>query len=302
MSKAKAMKPTTLSKASVVAICGAIAVLAGACKQEVLCPALGECGGTVPFGTWALAPGYPSCIEDLYVPPDDPRLYGGEVPSARKEVIEPALWDWCDGLVTNAEKVRLKPPQFLYESGPIGRANLTFTQDDPSKPTEGHYTIGISRTGTYSLSFPAVCMREFGAMDLPGMPLCKRLEPIIAADALGEGSYPTLTCDVDPEDAGGCLCFFNVSETGGPSGHFQLLDGNTIMFLPGNNFPQKATYCNKGDSLELTGADGGYLFAQRGLRTLNLQHQTASCTDGAQNGDETGVDCGGACPACAAPP
>ena len=95
MSKAKAMtKLSTLSQASVIALLGASALIASGCKQEVLCQELGECGGAVPFGTWALAPGYPSCIEDLYVPPDDPRLYGGEVPSARKEVIEPALWDW----------------------------------------------------------------------------------------------------------------------------------------------------------------------------------------------------------------
>jgi hypothetical protein len=300
-------KRMTTPKASLIALCGLFTALAGACKQEPLCPELGECGGAKPVGSWTLSPGHASCIEDLYVQQKDPRLYGGEVPSARNPVIEPAAWDWCFLLVTNGgQKIQAKQPSFFYESGPIGRATLTYEDN-------GRYTLGLARTGTYYMDFPAVCMREFGAMDgrmaldEAGMPVgepvgvCKQLEPFVKAAGIGEGSYPNVLCDTIPEDPDGCRCFFDVSETGGSSGSYQILpDGKTILHLPGTNFPQKASFCNHGDSLELTGADGAYLFGVPGLRTMNLGKSavaTDTCINGIQDGAETGVDCGGTCAA-----
>jgi hypothetical protein len=35
------------------------------------------------------------------------------------------------------------------------------------------------------------------------------------------------------------------------------------------------TFCNQGDGLELTGADGDYLFGLRGLRTMSLTRAPA---------------------------
>jgi hypothetical protein len=49
-----------------------------------------------------------------------------------------------------------------------------------------------------------------------------------------------------------------------------MLDNHTLLQLPFTNFPQRVTFCNQGDRLQLTGADGDYLFGQRGLRTLDL--------------------------------
>lgn len=315
--KAKAMiKHKLTSQAGLVALCGLFAALTNGCKQEPLCAELGDCGGPPPSGSWVLTPGHGSCTEDLYVPPTDTRLFGGEVPSARKEPIEPAFFDWCYLLVTNGGKnIQAKAPSFVYESGRVGRTSLTYTPD-AADPRRGHYTLGTTRTGTYSFDFPALCMREFGAMDgrqaldPAGMPVgeptnvCKQLQPQLAAAGIGEGSYPNVLCEPNPADLGGCLCYFDVSETGGGSGAYQLIDNKTIMHLPGSNFPQKVTFCNKGTSLQLTGADGAYLFGQRGLRTMDLAQSVIDpCTNGAQDGAETGVDCGGTCPmACPAPP
>jgi hypothetical protein len=50
------------------------------------------------------------------------------------------------------------------------------------------------------------------------------------------------------------------------------LNLDTLLFIPQTSFPGKVTFCNQGTSLELTGADGDYLFGQRGLRTFKLQH------------------------------
>ena len=304
------IKRMTTSKACLIALCGLFGMLSSACKQEPLCTELGSCGGAVPVGSWTLSPGHPSCIEDLYVQQKDPRLFGGEVAAARNPVIEPAAWDWCFLLVTNGgTKIQAKQPSFFYESGPIGRATLSYEAD-------GHYSLGVARTGTYAMDFPAVCMRQFGAMDgrqaldENGMPVgdpvgvCKQLQPLLRAAGIGEGSYPNTTCDPIPEDPAGCRCFFDVSETGGSSGTYVVQpDGKTILHLPGSNFPQRATFCNKGDTLEVTGADGSYLFGIPGLRTMSLGKSNVDpCANGAQDGDETGIDCGGSCAtACAAP-
>ncbi len=294
---------TTQTSRSLLALGGLLMAFGTGCMQKPLCSELGECGGAVPLGSWALSPGHPSCSEDLYVPPTDPRLLGGEVASARSPVIEPAFFDWCNLLVTNnGTSIQAKAPRFFYESGPIGWANINYKPD-------GHYTLGVSRTGTYSLDFPELCMRQFGAVD--GKPavdangnevtgptnVCKQLEVPLRASGIGEGSYPNTTCEINPADPGGCICFFDVTETGGGSGTYRLLDNHTIMHLPGSNFPQKVTFCNKGGSLQLTGADGEYLFGQKGLRTMDLSSVVDPCTNGQQDGMETGVDCGGTCAA-----
>ena len=98
-----------------LAVCGLVSALTSGCQQQVHCPVLKDCGGPVPVGTWTLtpqvvdaagnviAPIHGSCIEDLYVPVSDPRLVGGgDVPAARTPPPEPALYDWCDGLLTSS--------------------------------------------------------------------------------------------------------------------------------------------------------------------------------------------------------
>jgi len=269
---------THISKAPLLAgLCGLLLASTVGCKQEPLCEELGSCGGAVPIGSWTLSPGHGSCTEDLYAQPKDPRLYRSEVPAARAPVVEAAAWDWCFLLVTNGgPKIQVKQPSFFYESGPIGRTTLTYDAN-------GTYSLGWAKTGTYSMDFPAVCMREFGAMDNRraldemGMPVgepvgvCKQLEPFVKAAGIGEGSYPNVSCDIIPEDPLGCRCYFDVSETGGGAGTYQMMpDGKTIVHYADKSFPQLATYCNKGDSLQLTGADGAYLFNVFGLRTMDL--------------------------------
>ncbi len=282
-------KSTIPSRASLLAFCGVLAALsATGCTQKPLCDDLGSCGGAEPLGSWQLQPGYPSCLEDLYVPATDPRLLGAEVPPARSPAIEPALYDWCYMLVTGGDiKILRKPPRFYYESGPVGFAVLTYKGANAMTGIN-EYSLGISRTGTYILDFPAVCVTSFGAepnqpvRDMAGMVvgppsgICKQLEFPLGQSGIGEGSYSNVICQDNPQEPGGCLCQFDVSETGGGSGTYKI-EGNTIRHEPTgtSTFPQLAEYCNKGSSLELTGHDGSYLFGVKGLRTMSLQKSVA---------------------------
>jgi hypothetical protein len=258
---------------------GLFLALTSGCAQKPLCPELGSCGGPDPIGNWDLAPGYPSCTEDLYLPATDKRLIAATVPAKMQPLPEPAVYDWCDLLVNGGRPTPTQAgfynqPGFYYESGQVGQANLRINAD-------GTYTLGFARTGVFQLEFPAACVRQYGAMDgaalNPTDPssatgnVCKQLEGPVNDSGIGEGSYSNTVCEPNPNDLGGCLCQFDVSETGGPFGRW-FRDGNTLTFVLQTNFPAKATFCNQGDSLELTGADGEYLFGVKGLRTFKLKH------------------------------
>ena len=114
------------------------------------------------------------------------------------------------------------------------------------------------------------------------MDVCKQLEGPIRGAGAGEGSYFNTVCSVNPYDPPGdegCLCTFQVSETGGPAGKFFLQDDQTAVHLTDSGFPMKATFCQEGDRLQLTGTDGAYLFDQRGLRTFDLVRLCTMDTD-----------------------
>jgi hypothetical protein len=299
--------PTNYSPtgSAVFALCGLIAALSIGCAQKPLCPELGNCGGPLPVGAWALSPGHPSCSEDLYNPPPDTRLVKADQPPARTTPPEVALYDWCDLLVTNGGlMIQTHPARFSFETGSIGAAWVRYDG-------AGNYSAGITRTGTYIIDFPALCMREFGAMDNrpadpskdpngPPVNICQQLQ----AQIVSTSTHRNTLCAQNPDDPAGCLCRFDVSDTKAGAGSYRLRDAQTILHLvntslpdmaPLIDFPAAATFCNKGSSLELTGANGEYLFNEPGLRTLDLGSVMINCTDGVLGPGEEGVDCGAAC-------
>jgi hypothetical protein len=208
------------------------------------------------------------------------RLPMGIVPAARTPPPEPALYDWCDQLVTQEfnpqSGIVVTAANFYTPDIQLGVAAVSYTQG-------GTYTAGLGRTGTFSLTFPSLCMREFGATDgnpaiNAGQPvagpvdICKQLEVPLHNTGNNSGAIPDTTCtvDQDPNDQGGCVCTFTANEEGGGAGTYIQLDGQTLLNLPGKDFPQRVTYCNTGGELQLTGANGEYLFGTLGLRTLDL--------------------------------
>jgi hypothetical protein len=290
--KTKAMTSSEGKNLRRVAACGLVGMMAlGGCDllmQKPRCPELSSCGGPIPSGSWQLMPGHGSCTEDIAVPPTDLRLPAGVVPAARTPGPEPALYDWCDQLITKVYDDKMgilaMDPNFYTPDIQVGIAAVTYIPNT-AQPTTGTYTAGIGRTGTFQLVFPVLCMREFGASGLnpavdknagapvgPPVGLCKQLELPLSQDAHGGGALPDVNCDddQDPNDQGGCVCTFTANMEGGGAGSFVALDDHTLLNLPGKDFPQKVTYCNTGGELQLTGGDGEYLFGTLGLRTLDL--------------------------------
>jgi hypothetical protein len=267
-------KPMTQRIASAVPLL-ALLVLAAGCAQKPLCPELGSCGGPDPLGAWQLAPGYPSCTEDLYVPQTDLRLAQNNKTPALVPPPEPAVYDWCDQLVASgAGKINLNDPAAYTESVQIGQASVKFNPD-------GTYTAGMTRTGVFVLDLPAACVREFGARD--GLPIdpndpmspignvCQQIQKPVNDDFTNSGAVFNTVCVPNPQDPQGCVCRFDASSTGGPVGFWKRLNTNTLELNNQANFPTKIVFCNRGSELELTGANGDYLFGVRGLRTFKLK-------------------------------
>jgi hypothetical protein len=272
-----------------------VAGLAAGCKQPTICHALGACGGNAPIGikpntdgNWVIAPGHASCSEDLYIPASDPRLSMAAPTTAGTANPEPAVYDWCSLLVAGpGSNIEVNPPR-LYEGGAeYGFVTLKFQPD-------GHFSSGITLTGTFVLELPAQCVTAFGATGgqldptdptSPVVDVCARLQGPLYNSAINTGAYQNLQCAANTAqlratlgldgaaDPNGCLCRYDLDETGGPAGTYALLNQNTIIDYPdavNSNYPQQTTFCLQGDDLQLTGADGAYLFDQKGLRTLDL--------------------------------
>lgn len=254
--------------------------LTSGCKQEPECPALGSCGGPDPIGGWVLAPGYPSCEEDLYTPPTDLRLAQNNKTPAGTAPPEPANFDWCDQLVVGGgSMIQLHDPLFYYESPPVAQSSVKFSRD----PMTGAQTFSasITKTGVYYMDFPAACVRQFGATDgrlvNPDDPaagtgdVCKQLEVPINQAGTNSGAYFNTVCQTNPSDPQGCICKFDLTSTAGPAGDWIRIDNNTIQLINNNSLPTYITFCNKGSELELTGKNGDYLFGVKGLRTVRLK-------------------------------
>ncbi|HEX3695682.1 MAG TPA: hypothetical protein VH374_09855 [Polyangia bacterium] len=273
------LKPTF----TIVACSVFLTVMTSGCDQFMQkphCPALDSCGGDLPKGTYILDSSHPSCSEDIYVPPADPRVNGGMVPVQRQPPLDPALSDWCDSLVTNGgTMLSVHDPDFYYDDPHIGVASVTFKPDLT-------FSAGLTQIGHYTLDFPAYCMRAFAAMDnsRPADPvnnpdggparLCDQLTTVVHAAGTGEGAYQNAACTDSKIESGGCQCTFDVTATSGPAGIFSQEPGSpTLQILLNNNYPQQVTYCNRGDHIELTGANGSYLFGKTGLRTMSLAKQ-----------------------------
>jgi hypothetical protein len=300
----------------------ALSMAAIGCKQPVLCPALDACGGGLPVGVWTLDANHVACTEEPYTPPADPRLIGADIPAARTPVPDPALYDWCDYLVTSPNipafdpakphiiplpttlnSIVLRVPTFGFENFPVGQAVINYTPDG----ADGHYVMSTTRTGFFTLDFPTYCMRKFGAVDTPSDPkappagsgdVCTKLTQ--ALKFLAPSSYRNVRCEPDqipdPDGQEGCRCGFDVADRKESMGRVLTAAGATDLFhLPGNDFPEDVDFCLGNNELELTGSNGAYLFDRVGLRTLDLVKVTPNCTDGKAGPGEDGVDCGPAC-------
>ncbi|HXK18157.1 MAG TPA: hypothetical protein VNG33_10165 [Polyangiaceae bacterium] len=307
-----------------VFVIAGVTLLTLGCQTPPYCEPLGACGGEL------LVPGAPltqwvttkpnACLEQIQPSPNPVSLVQQPQKPAGDRPTERGTADWCSGVALRQDGTL---QQFLRWNPPLPVQDATLDL----KP-DGHYEMHITNDANQHVEFPASCLSAQGISE--SCPAFGRnLKELLAQ----EPNIYNPRCY--PSEVSGCSCDYDLSLIGGPSGQWSADPRTaTLTFFDAlDNPPSLATYCQKGDSLELTGKDGSRLFNQFGLRTIKFRRPTChdgvqsksigelgvdcggscnpelpadmgppgcpdTCTDGIQDGREQGVDCGGTCPMC----
>jgi hypothetical protein len=315
-------------------------VVAGAsgCKTQPECASLAACGGEFITGgskdiyrgdglkdqEWVVVGQRDGvvdeaafCQDQLQVPPTPLTLLRQPPVQATDRPPDKVTADWCSNIV-------FKPTgeinRFIVWAPPIPlKVGLfTMSEDFNHNTRQGTYKMEITYLQTRKLEFTESCLTAQGVR-LTCPALGRRLGELLAAEA----NIYSVRCQDPPDTRGGCLCDYDVSFIGGPTGRWFSAAGSTeiTFFDDFFNPASKADYCVEGDgSLDLTGHDTTALFNQKSYRTMHLKPPTCddgiqshalgetgvdcggqcnrpcgTCSDGVRNGDEDGIDCGGSC-------
>lgn len=305
-----------------------LAAALGGCQTTPYCDALGKCGGDFNATAKDLGSGTPStewvmsakvnaddaCIDQVPSPPDPPSLALIPPRPAGVRPVEQSTTDWCAGLVLKADGgisgfddgwyEVLKKYNGWFPSIPLYSAQLETT-------TSSQYTMTTTQLVSQHVELSPTCLVAQGVVltcddTAAGKPktnkdlttqlpefVREKLDGLKFLKAVVYGGKCT------PQTDGGCNCDYNVSlttTTGGPwsadnSGHLTFFDAAAAP-------PVRADFCANPGSLQLTGSKETDLFNRTSLKTLTLHPPT--CSDGVQSKTlgETGIDCGGQCPAC----
>jgi hypothetical protein len=269
---------------SVIAL-GLFAAAVG-CQTQPYCAPLGACGGEVlvsgqPLTQWVTKK-ETSCLDQIQPAPNPVSLVRQPQRPVGERPTERGTSDWCSNVALRQDGTL---QQYLgwYPPIPVQDATLDLFPD-------GRYEMHITYFAKQHVDFPATCLSAQGVSESCAA-FGRNLKEFVAPEA---NIYNVLCYS---SEVSGCACDYDLSLIGGPSGDYALdRAGATITFFDAlGNTPALATYCQKGDTLELTGKDGSRLFNQFALRTMSFQRPT--CHDGVQSKSigELGVDCGGSC-------
>jgi hypothetical protein len=278
------------------------------CKNAPYCEALGACGGDLLKGAPNNASGLPSrewainnignprtdiCEDQLELPATPLALVRQPPVPANVRPPDNVTADWCSNIVFKPDG---SLAQFLVWSPPVpvkvGRLDMSA---DPDSNYRGSYAMQFTFEQPFSISISETCLTSQGIRVA-----CPVVGRQIGAFLAPEANIYDFRC-YDPADGeGGCQCDYDLTFIGGPNGRWYSGQGNTTINFFDDSYapPATADYCLNGNgSLDLTGHAGTDLFNEKTLRTMHLS--PPACTDGIKDGDETGVDCGGSCNACA---
>lgn len=300
-----------------------LAVSLGGCSTSPFCDSLAKCGGDFTATATDLGSGSPSiewvvtktdaCIDQVPSPPDPPSLALIPPRPAGTRAIEPSTSDWCAGLILASDGTITGFDDGWYEvlkryggwfpSVPLHTGQLELSRNNQYSLTTTQLVsqhVDLSATCLVAQGVVLRCDDAAAGIAATGQDMTtqlkltveKRLSGLMGVKALVYGNQCA------PRD-GGCSCDYNVSlttTTTGPwaadnQGHLSFFDA---LAAP----PSRADYCARPRSLQLTGTKETDLFNRTSLKTLTLRPPT--CSDGVQSKTlgETGIDCGGQCPAC----
>jgi hypothetical protein len=242
---------------------------------------------------WSVTTG-DACQDDLQLPDVPISLVRQPPVPANVRPPDNVTADWCQNLVF---KPTGEITSFIVYGPPLPLlvGQLTVSEDFDHSHERGTYTMQTTIRQERTLYLSETCLTSQG-IRLTCPQVGRRLGEYLATEA----NIYNMRCEDPPSGQGGCDCFFQLSFIGGPNGRWSAPNGSTQITFFDELYapPAVADYCYHPDSadLELTGSNVTWLFNQKSLRTLYMT--APSCHDGVQNpsNNETGVDCGPGCP------
>ena len=262
------------------------------CSQGQVCPELGNCGGN-PRDKWAQLPfGQETpgtyCQESMHRPPLEATLENQLLPTARQRLPERENADWCSDLIVTGDLMQpIKKHVYWWEDLPYVTGTLDYQPD-------GKFEAHLTRKAFVDRSYSELCLRKYGYGGN-----CTDLQAAFEMANVGAGEYNTFKCVANATN--GCDCHFNIFEVNTLVGRYSV-GASTITHYPSSptaHFSQ-ASFCVKGDKIELSGMNNSFLLDRLSLRTMEMVRM--NCNDGKLGPGELGVDCGLACPnPCPAP-
>jgi hypothetical protein len=261
---------------------GALAGLVGCSGKGVAgkCADVPACGGD-PSGLWEVqsecqfdVPKVPvtSGIPSAYTTPQSPDL-ASPPPAATTS------GDWCSGLVYYAPSAAnggtIGGIQFYPAPLDFRHGTVNFTPGADASTQLYQFTIQIA-TVPQLTHFTPTCLQAHGAN-----PTCDELTAGLAAQTLP--NYQNVACKAASDN--GCDCTYDLGDTTGDSGSWQIVGNSIYMFnSPSGNPPQVADYCVNGNTMTLSGKDGSHLIGSAGIRSMVLTKcADASCGSDAGN-------------------
>jgi len=309
------------------------------CQTEPFCESTGACGGNVLAGSadfvslsalhelppgmatapldgtpgpdssvdseWSLAGG---CMDEVKSAPTPLSQVRQPAKPAGERPVERTLPDWCSSIVLASDGTVKEYDAFYtmllanegwFPAVPMSAGSLTLSAN-------GRYQVKLTQRLAQRVELSGSCLSAQGASQSCAT-FAVNLQTFIS-EQLGEftkapnyraftAGVSNVTCGDLPN--GGCQCDYDLAISGGPSGRYAK-DGSTLTFFD-DQFrpPSLADYCANGNGLLLGSQAQTRLFNKADLRGTVWSKPT--CQDGVQSLSlgETGVDCGGSCPACA---
>jgi hypothetical protein len=249
-----------LVAASAAAGCGGKGT-AGTCSTFL------GCGGD-PKGDWTLAMGCQNLIVTPYQPPSLPdQLAQPQTPTQAPPQPQPTTsGDWCS--------------QLIYQPSidPMAAVKSVVLWHGPAAVHDGY--LHVLESGTYTAQiqfltdehtyFANACLTRYERT----APTCEKLGVDLAAYEQTQPGFmfgASMICTGD--SSVGCDCHYQYQVQSGEMGTWSIdaASGTSIVFSSiTRSEPQSASFCQSGDSLELSGNDGTSLFSAAGVRSAQF--------------------------------
>jgi hypothetical protein len=260
------MRPQHITQdlAAFVVLLAGLAAGCGGKGTEGTCSTYAGCGGD-PKGDWTLASGCQNLVVAPYQQPSLPdQLAQPQTATQAPPQPQPTTsGDWCSQLVYQPSINPMMPVKGVV----LWHGPATVHDGYLHVRGDGTYTAQIQFITAEKTTFANACLTRYERV----APTCDKLGMDLAAYEQTQPGFMFATSMVCTGDSSvGCDCSYQYQVQSGEMGTWSVdpADSTSLVFSSiTRSEPQSASFCQNGDSLELSGDDGTSLFSAAGVRS-----------------------------------